>query len=266
MNVQRITRALRHVSRLPEVATCLRAMNTGVDIAASYVGLSRLELPRRVRFRNGLVYRLEEYYDLETLCQIHFHRVYPLKPTDAVIVDAGANVGLFSCWAASSNPHSTVVAVEPSPRNLIRLREHVRENRLDSRVTVLPVALAATVEAVWLSECASASQMHHVVDSAMPGTISVPAITLAELWSRIPFPRVDFLKMDIEGSEWDVLLAATPDDLAFVRHISLEYHEPPAGSGHTKAELLRHLARCGFTRIVDCHPGAAFGMLHAERA
>ena len=265
MNVQRITHALRHVSRLPEVASCLRAMDTPLDIAASYIGLTRLDLPRLVRFRNGLTYRLEEYYDLETLWQIHFHQVYPLRPTDVVIVDAGANVGLFSCWAASSNPHSAVFAVEPSPRNLNRLRRHVSDNRLGDRITVLPVALAARVEAVWLSECASASQMHHVVESAGAGTVSVPAITMSELWSRIPFPQIDFLKMDIEGSEYDVLLAAGPDDLAAVGHLSVEYHEPPAGSGYTKTHLIRHLGRCGFTRIVDRHPDAAFGMLHAER-
>jgi len=265
MDLQRITRALRHASRLPEVATCLRSISPGMEVAASYVGLARMELPRRVRFRNGLEYRLEEYYDLETLWQIHFHRVYPLEPSDTVIVDAGANVGLFACWAASSNPRATIYAIEPSPDNLVRLREHLRTNALESRVTVVPAALSGSETTVWLSGRASASQMFHVVDEQAADTHAVPALSLAAMLAQVPAPRVDFLKMDIEGSEYSTLMTATADDLRPVRRLSLEYHEPPAGSAYTKGALLDHLRACGFTRITDEHPGSAYGMIHARR-
>jgi len=265
MNLQRITRAVRHASRLPELATCVRTLKPGLDIAAGYVGLARLELPRNVRFRNGLEYRLEEYYDVETLWQINFHLVYPLAPTDRVIVDAGANVGLFTCWAASSNSHSTVFAIEPSPANLARLHAHVRSNHLDDRVTVIPAALSGTAATVYLSDQASASQMHHVLDQPAPGTTPVRALTLRELLAAIPASTIDFLKMDIEGSEYPVLLSTSAGDLRGVRRISVEYHEPRPGTGFTKALLREHLVGCGFSRVVDTHPHAMYGILHARR-
>ena len=86
------------------------------EVVASYVGVKSLSLrlPYEARFRTGVAYRLEEYYDLETLWQIYFHNVYPLLPSDRVMVDAGANIGLFTCRAASRNPEATVVAVQRS--------------------------------------------------------------------------------------------------------------------------------------------------------
>ena len=98
-------------------------MKSATRIASAYVGFSPLRLPCTVEFRNGLRYRLEEYYDLETLWQINFLGVYPLRSSDQVILDAGANVGLFTCWAAHKNPTAAIVAIEPFPRNLERLKE-----------------------------------------------------------------------------------------------------------------------------------------------
>jgi FkbM family methyltransferase len=265
MNVQRIRTALKHVSRLPEIATCIRSVQGGWQLAATYSGLHQPHFPCLVRFRNGLTYRLEEYYDLETLWQIHFHHVYPLRPSDEVIVDAGANIGLFTCWAAARNPHARIVAVEPSERNFNRLREHVRLNRLDSRVTALPVALSATTGTVWLAECSSASQMRHVAPSESAGAEATPAVSLAELLERLPYDRIDFLKVDIEGSEYGALMSGPADQFQRIRRISVEYHLPPPGSGYSKDALIRHLSFCGFHAIVDRHPHAQYGMLDAAR-
>jgi FkbM family methyltransferase len=264
MDTQRITHALQHASRMPEVARCVGAVESGWSVAAAYVGLTPLQVPRRVRFRSGLEYQLREFYDLETLWQINFHRVYPLHPSDAVIVDAGANVGLFACWAAHSNPRSTVIAIEPSPANLTRLHEHVRVNGLVDRVRVIPAALSATREPVWFSSEASASQMHHVVAGPAPNALAVEALTIAELFAALPYPGIDFLKMDIEGSEYDVLLAAPPDQLRAIRRLTVEYHAAPNRGGRAKESLRQHLVAAGFD-VVDTHPHAEYGIFHARR-
>ena len=56
---------------------------------------------------------------------------------------------------------------------------------------------------------------------------------------------LDLLKMDIEGSEWEVLLSTPPDVLARIRHIQLEYHEVNARFGYTPDMLFKHLAGAG---------------------
>jgi FkbM family methyltransferase len=211
-----------------------------------------------------MTYRLQEHYDLETLWQIHFHDVYPLRPSDRVIVDAGANIGLFTCWAASQNPDSRVFAVEPSAGSFKRLQEHVRLNGFENRVVLFPLALSSTAETVWLSEDASASQMHHVSRERTGHAVPVPAVSLAALISRLAEPIVDFLKIDIEGSEYDVLLSTPKAELARIRRISVEYHQPPT-PGLTKGHLMQHLSACGFRSVVDRNPASQYGMIHASR-
>ena len=264
MNVKRLQTAIRHTRRLPELGKCLASMQAAPGIIASYVGLRSLPLPSTVRFRDGLAYHLQEYYDLETLWQIHFHGVYPLRPSDRIIVDAGANIGLFACWAASRNPQATIFAVEPSPTSFGRLSEHIRMNGFEHRIVAHQVALSASHSMAWLAASPIASQMMQVHDENTGDGIAIETMSLAELLDRIPEERVDYLKMDIEGSEYAVLMAATAADLRRIRRMSIEYHLPPAGSSYGKDALIRHLSASGFTSIVD-RDRAAYGMLHASR-
>ena len=265
MNLQRFRTAIRHLDRLPEVLTCLGTMRQGPSIAASYVGLAPLRLPRTVRLRNGTSYHLQEYTDLETLWQIYFHRVYPLRAADRVIVDAGANVGLFACWAAARNPGAQIYAVEPSPDNAARLLDHVRRNGVADRVHLFQYALSPADRAVWLADNPNGGQMRHVTSGRAGGGFRVPALSMPDLLARIADERIDFVKMDIEGSEYDVLMGAGAEPLARVGRISLEYHQPPPGCPHDKAALIRHLRACGFTSIRDDGGAAAYGMVHAWR-
>jgi FkbM family methyltransferase len=240
-------------------------MQQGPKIVASYVGLKPLRLPLTVRFRNGTSYCLQEYYDLETLWQIYFHSVYPVRSTDDVIIDAGANVGLFTCWAASRNPRANIFAVEPSLDNFERLLEHVRANGFESRVRAFQMALSSSQSTAWLSERASASQMLHLTDDCAPGSVAVPALSLVDLLAQIPQEHIDFLKMDIEGSEYAVLLSAGAEQLSRIRRISVEYHQLLPDSHHNKSTLIRHLTACGYRSVVDSGGNSAYGMIHASR-
>jgi FkbM family methyltransferase len=57
-----------------------------------------------------------------------------------LLVDVGANIGIFSLWAAAFAPSATVIAVEPEPQNFARLSENVALNGL-TNVTAYPLAL-----------------------------------------------------------------------------------------------------------------------------
>jgi len=56
---------------------------------------------------------------------------------------------------------------------------------------------------------------------------------------------IDLLKMDIEGSEWEVLLSTPTPVLRSIRHIQLEYHAVHARFGYTPEKLFAHLAAGG---------------------
>ena len=69
-----------------------------------------------------------------------------VRPSDRVVIDAGANIGLFACYATRRSPAARVVCIEPFPATYERLRETIRANRLDDRVTCLNQALDSVRE------------------------------------------------------------------------------------------------------------------------
>jgi FkbM family methyltransferase len=245
-------------------------------LTSNYIGLSAFA-PFETALRDGNSYRLEEYYDLETLWQVYFHRVYHLESTDRVIVDAGANIGLFSCFAAATLPECRVYSVEPFPPTYKRLERHVQSNGLSYRIQCFQTALAGASGYVAMAAEGGASQMVRVikVDALENGsnesennatavaedTIEVEAITLGGFLNRLNEQPVDLLKMDIEGSEYEVLLAAQPHDLDRVKRINVEYH---AKQGFAKRDIVKHLTQCGFHMISD-HGAGDYGMLHLKR-
>ena len=73
--------------------------------------------------------------------QIFVCRCYDVQPKDRVILDAGANVGLFAVWAAKEAPQSRIISAEPHPTTFERLQQTIRMNGLAERVDAVPCAL-----------------------------------------------------------------------------------------------------------------------------
>ena len=126
-----------------------------------------------------------------------------LKEGDLVI-DVGANIGLYSLLAASRVGAGTVIALEPHPVAAVRLRKNVALNGLGN-VEVLAEAAGAEPGTAQLTS--DLDTVNHIVsDGTMAGTISVPVRTLDSLVG--PEERVALVKIDAEGFESEVLAGA----------------------------------------------------------
>lgn len=192
--------ALRYIHRFPEIFRCVAGMSNWWEVTSAYVGFSRPSLPFEARFRNGMRHSFQEFYDLETLWQIFFHRVYDVRPSDRVVIDAGANIGLFACYATRRSPAARVVCIEPFPATYERLRETVRANRLEDRVTCLNQALDSSEGTAAMTGAAEASQMYRLASGdRTPGSVTVRTLTLSRLLEDLATDTIDLLKMDIEG-------------------------------------------------------------------
>lgn len=120
--------------------------------------------------------------------------------------DVGANIGLYTTlFAEKVGPKGRVVAFEPSPTNLVRLREAVAGL---ANVTVLPVALGDRDARVILQQGAdpigAMSRIAENVDSGAIGTeVELVRGDCLVSDSRIATPSI--IKIDTEGFELDVL-------------------------------------------------------------
>lgn len=123
-------------------------------------------------------------------------------PSDAVILDIGANIGATVALAAALLPQSTFVAVEPSEVARACLARTIQANKLQDRVKVVASCVGREVGVTQFAEAAG-SLASSSVWQGPTGGVSVAMTTLDALTQGMS--RLDFLKIDVEGWELDVL-------------------------------------------------------------
>lgn len=90
--------------------------------------------------------------------------------------------------------------------------------------------------------------------------IEVPTFGLEQMLDRCDWGTADLLKIDIEGSEYETLLAATPNTLSRIRRIAMEYHPRADNQGLVPDHLFAHLDACEFQQTFHRADGGGYGM------
>jgi len=148
-----------------------------------------------------------------------------VKPKDTVC-DVGANIGMFSVYAASRGAH--VYAFEPAPDALKYLNHAVRVNKdIAGCIEVVPVALMDRRGTVEMGNAtANMGGTTAVLSKGNGPTLQVPCLTLDQWVGEAGLRRVDFIKADIEGAERNLLRGATDVLKRFRPHLSIcTYHQ-----------------------------------------
>ena len=189
---------------------------------------------------------------------LKFRNIARFLPRGGGFVDVGANIGDFSIWAAKrGGPDTRVLAVEADPDNLPQLKRNLHRHRLDDAVHVAPVAAAAEPGIVVLHQghqsgtsTISPSEVHTLEHLRPRGTVEIPAQTLDSLLEEVALPRVDVVKIDVEGAEEQVLagaakLLATSQPLTLL--IDLHWGVDVPG-------IVSRLSGYGFTTRLEAEP------------
>lgn len=170
--------------------------------------------------------------------------VEPLRPTDRrVVVDVGANVGDFAIEVATRNPGVVVLAVEPVSPLADQLVARARDRGL-TNVAVRTVAVAEQARQAQLNVAESGdwgvtSLLHfaqdmvaadeywrHREDLAFTRQQTVDVVRLETLLSEVRADIVDFIKIDVQGLDLEVLASAGAA-MALVRGGMLEVATAP---------------------------------------
>lgn len=163
------------------------------------------------------------------------------------VVDVGANIGVYTAaFARTVGETGAVIALEPAPANLRALRKACQVNNW-SNVEIHGIA-AAECEGTRLLACSSFNSGNNALSSCIPAGVSVdvPTMTLDTLLGE---RRVDFLKIDVQGWEADVLRGATRI-LRKNRPLTVRLEIWPKGlrrAGSDPAEILEILDRSGLS-------------------
>jgi FkbM family methyltransferase len=129
--------------------------------------------------------------------------------TGATAIDIGAHIGYYTLLLAKCvGPIGRVISFEPLPVNFALLEKNVRLNRLP-HVQMNAQAVFSRNEELTITVPDDAPNSGDASILSTEGTqhFRVPAVTLDSFCSNAGL-RPDFLKMDVEGAEYDVLLGA----------------------------------------------------------
>lgn len=172
-------------------------------------------------------------------------------------IDVGANIGEWSRWL--SGHFGCVVAVEPDPR-ATALFQHIG---VPQKCFILPVACGDSCRIAQYQIRSTHEQSSLLPEHPIGGGDQAEVKTVAEVpvrvvtldWIAETFPRdsIDLVKIDVEGSEADVLagIAARMDRFAETRFL-IELHD-------RDVEVGRELERLGRKQVVvkpHCAAGA----------
>lgn len=222
-----------------------------------------------LRFRNGLVVNHGKHDDpLLLLDEVFIKRLYDFKtdaPRGGIMVDIGANIGTVTQFFALASPTLLIHAYEPNPAAFEMLQRNINDNHLERRVKAFPEAVARDAGglSLWVDVNTTLSTAYLESSPSEGGRrISVPTISLDEVWRRLHDTSIWLLKIDTEGAEGDILESASKSALAAVQNAIVEYHDNIVPG--VSERCYRVLKAAGFQWRTHVHPWNE-GIIYASR-
>jgi FkbM family methyltransferase len=172
----------------------------------------------------------------------------PISSGD-VVVDMGAHIGAFAVRAAQLAHPGQVYAYEASKKNYALLTENRQLNSLEN-LYIENSAVSDHRGPMSLYIPAGNSILGSLLQSTSSFTETVQAITFADIIAEHALTQIDFLKVDVEGAEFDILLTSSAETFAKVQHMVIEYHEFE-GDERTHLDLVNLLVSHGFKVVVE---------------
>lgn len=263
--LESVRRVAGHPRIVPGTALLLRARTVRGSAAFIAREVGRRSSRHTYRLReNGLQAVIRHGTgDVVTLGEV-FHQHDYAVPVEvatnlgepARIVDLGANIGLFSVYAAGCWPAAQIEAFEPDPANADVLCAAIAANGLDGRIHVVR---AAAGSANGTARFASGGVALSALDAT--GDILVEVRDVLQL-----IAGADLVKLDIEGGEW-AILADPRFTAAPPRALVMEYHpggDCPDPDPHRA--IVELLAAAGLRTQEIWRRDEGYGMLWAWQA
>ncbi|HYL74002.1 MAG TPA: FkbM family methyltransferase [Bryobacteraceae bacterium] len=145
-----------------------------------------------------------------------------------ITLDCGANVGVTVHEELAAGA-KIVVAIEPAPENLECLRRNYPSQIQAGRVIVVPKGVWDKEDFLTLrvDPKNSAADSFVIKREGAVDVERVPLTTIDKLVTDLKLPRVDYIKLDIEGAEPNALRGARETLAKYKPRISIaSYHEP----------------------------------------
>jgi len=188
----------------------------------------------------------------ENLKEIKYHIFIDRFNEDSIVVDLGANVGQFSKIFSEIFPYKKIILIE-ADSNLIK---DIKSNLKDIKnVKIINAAVGNELKEkvdFYLSKDSESSSLNKNFRDIFgindkPNFVNVKMITIDKIFKMFDIKKIDLLKIDIEGSEWDILEKFSKKEFEQIEQISVEFHDfiDPSLRYRTK-KCIKRLKKLGY--------------------
>ncbi len=240
----------------------LKEYSTWILAFKDYFGLIRQKRLKIHVMRNGAKY----YFRPKTEDFGIINEIYVVKEYDflikhikekSTIIDIGAQMGVFSIYAGLLKKSGKIYSYEPFKPNYDLLIKNIELNHLKNKIFAFQLGIGKNEEERDFILCPINTGGHGFYCTDGGKKIKIKTISLKKVFEENKIRECDFLKMDCEGAEYEILYNTPKKYLDRIKSMSVEYHK----NGDVN-KLKKYLEKNGF-KITITHLGE--GMLYAEK-
>jgi len=163
-------------------------------------------------------------------------------PEEGCFIDIGANVGYYTCLVSKVKTKTKIISIEPIPStfkvlnlncNLNNVKSIALNKALWSKITRVSFSIPKLKRIYFYGLSRSKNKDAHL------SSVKIPAITLDFILEKYKLPRVDLIKIDVEGAECEVILGGRKT-LEKTRYLYIECRKS------LEKFIRKYLKRCGF--------------------
>ena len=168
------------------------------------------------------------------LIQEYSNPDFKINDTD-IIIDVGSHIGLFSLFASQFCKNGKIYCFEPVKENFDLLSSNIELNQITNIVSFnLAVSDESTIVKIFINNDESGHSMFYPTSTA----INIRSITLKKIFDDNNIEECNFLKLDCEGAEYNIIDSLPNDYFTKIKKMIIEYH-----LADTKPELLERLIK-----------------------
>ncbi len=188
---------------------------------------------------------------------------FEIKPTD-IVVDIGAHKGYFTIFASQFITSGKIFSFEPLKSNFAMIKKNLVLNDVTS-VQPMPYAVTGKKEQRYLyvstQNAGGMSMIKEWFHQTQIQSYKVACIQLKDIFTQCDIKKIDFLKIDCEGAEYEILLNTPKNVMNKISKISMEYHQ----IGELKVENIINFLQKNNFKTSTIRQNDSLGLLYAQK-
>ena len=187
--------------------------------------------------------------DLDTFSLIWLLKDYSkhgltIKPND-IIIDIGAHIGIFSLYASQFCTNGKIFCYEPSSENFELLQYNISQNHIQN---IFPKNFAISGSNDTVTLYINPDKTANSIYDSTSKSIQVKSRTLQHIFDSNNLEICDYLKLDCEGAEYEIIASLPSEYFKKIKQIYIEYHFSDSKSDMLD-NMIKKLEQMSFSMI-----------------